>query len=213
VFHTDSKKYKTDIALAGDFAGDSHNALRIDVKIKKSDKIHVAAGSSFLTACTSPPSTFTLLMLALPLSDALRPGPPGPQPMDASDDLLDALDLDIAPAGTPIENLIPNSILPHHDVRNKFLECYRVLAEKHMAHLNGTSRHRIVWSFAFQAKCAPAHALFKYILEMKPLTIYVGTPPEALLNSRFEKVRLLRISMLARVFRTTNTPPSQSRIP
>ena len=42
----------------------------------------------------------------------------------------------------------------------------------------------IVWSFAFQAKYAPAHALFKYILEMKPLTIYVGTPPEARLNSR-----------------------------
>jgi len=53
-----------------------------------------------------------------------------------------------------------------------------------MAHLNGTPRHMIVWSFAFQAKYAPAHALFKYILEMKPLTIYVGTPPEARSNSR-----------------------------
>ena len=53
-----------------------------------------------------------------------------------------------------------------------------------MAHLNGTPRHMIVWSFAFQAKYAPAHVLFKYILEMKPLTIYVGTPPEARLNSR-----------------------------
>jgi len=104
--------------------------------------------------------------------------------MDASDDLFDALDLDIAPADTPIEHFIPNSILPHPDVRNKFLECYRVLAEKHMAHLNGTPRHMIVWSFAFQAKYAPAHVLFKYILDMNPLTIYLGTPPEARSNSR-----------------------------
>jgi len=121
VFATDSKKSKTDMALAGDFAVDNHNALTIDVKMEKSEKIHVAAGLSLLTACASPPSRFTPLPLALPLSDALRPGPPGPQPMDASDDLLDALDLDIAPAGTPIEHLIPNSILPHSDVRNRFL--------------------------------------------------------------------------------------------
>jgi len=187
VFANDSKKSKTDMALAGDFAGDSHNALTIDVKMEKSEKIHVSAGSSLLTACASPPSTSTPLTLALPLYDALRPGRPGPQPMDASDDLLDALDLDIAPASTPIEHLIPNSTLPHPDVRNKFLECYRVLAEKHMAHLNGTPRHMIVWSFAFQAKYAPAHALFKYILEMKPLTIYLGTLPEARLNSRHPK--------------------------
>jgi len=172
------------MALAGDFAGESHNTLTIDVKMEKSKKTHLAAGSSLLTACASPPSTSTPLTLALPLSDALRPGPHGPQPMDASDDLLDALDLDIAPAGTPIEHLIPNSILPRPDVRNKFLECCRVLAEKHMAHLNGTPRHMIVWSFVFQAKYAPAHALFKYILERKLLTIYVGTPTEARLNSR-----------------------------
>jgi len=107
--------------------------------------------------------------------------------MDTSDDVLDAMDLDIGPAGTPIEHLIPNSILPHPDVRYKFLEYYRVLAEKHMGHLNGTPRHTIVWSFAFQAKYAPAHALFKYILEMKHLTIYVGTLPEARLNSRHPK--------------------------
>jgi len=83
VFHTDSKKSKTDMALAGNFAGDSHNTLTIILKMEKSEKIHVAAVSSLLTACASPPSTFTPLMLALPLSDALRPGPPGPQPMDA----------------------------------------------------------------------------------------------------------------------------------
>jgi len=183
---TDSKKFKKDMAVAGDFAGGSHNALTINVKKEKSEKIHLAAGSSLLTACASPPSTFTPLTLALPLSDALRSGPLGPQPMDASDDLLDALDLDIAPAGTQIEPFIPNSILLHPDVRNKFLECYRVLAEKHMAHLNGSPRHMIVWSFALQAKCAPVHVLFKYILEMKPLTIYVGTPPEARSNSRLQ---------------------------
>jgi len=39
-------------------------------------------------------------------------------------------------------------------------------------------------SFAFQAKCASAHVLFKHNLEMKPLTIYAGTPPEAHSNSR-----------------------------
>ena len=141
---TDSKKFKIDMIVAGDFAGGSENALTLDVKMENPDKIHLAAGSSLLTACASPPSTFTPLTLALPLSDALRPGPPGPQPMDASDDLLDALILDIAPAGKPLEHLILNSILPHPDVRNKFLECYRVLAEKHMAHLNSTPRHMIV---------------------------------------------------------------------
>jgi len=99
--------------------------------------------------------------------------------MDLSDDLFDALDLDIAPAGTPMQHFILNSIFPHPDVRNKFCECYRVLEEKHMVHLNGTPRHIIVWSFAFQAKYAPAHVLFKYILEMN-----VGTPPEARSNNR-----------------------------
>ena len=59
-----------------------------------------------------------------------------------------------------------------------------MLAEKHMAHLNGTPRHMINRSFAFQAKCASAHVLFKHNLEMKPLTIYAGTPPEAHSNSR-----------------------------
>jgi len=150
---TDSKKFKTDMAVAGDFAGGSHNVLTINVKMEKSAKIHLAAGSSLLTACASTPSTFTPLTLALPLSDARRPGvgpgPPGPQPIDASDHLFDALDFDIAPAGTPIEHFISNSIFPHSDIRNKFLECYRVLAEKHMAHLDGTLRHMIVWSFAF----------------------------------------------------------------
>jgi len=179
---TDSKKIKTErpTAVAGDFAGGSHDALMINAKMEQSEQIALPAGSILLTTSTPPPSTFTPLTLALPLSDALRPGPPGSQ----SDDLFDALDLDTAPAGTPIEHFIPNSILPHPDVRNKFSECYRVLAEKHMAHLSGTPRHMIVWSFAFQAKYTPAHVLFKYILEMKPLTIYVGTPPEARSNSR-----------------------------
>jgi len=179
---TDSKKIKTEgaTAVAGDFAGGSHDALMINAKMQQSEHISLSAGPIPLTASAPPPSAFTPLALALPLPDALRPGPPGSQ----SDDLFDALDLDTAPAGTPIEHLIPNSILPHPDVRNKFSKCYRVLAEKHIAHLNGTPRHMIVWSFAFQAKYAPAHVLFKYILEMKPLTIYVGTPPEARLNSR-----------------------------
>ena len=179
---TDSKKIKTErpTAVAGDFAGGSHDALMINAKMEQSEQISLTAGSILLSASAPPPSTFTPLTFALPLSDALRPGPPGSQP----DDLFDALDLDIAPAGTSIEHFIPNSILPHPDVRNKFSECYRMLAEKHMAHLNGTPRHMIVWSFAFQAKYAPAHVLFKYILEMKPLTIYVGTPPEARSNSR-----------------------------
>ena len=43
--------------------------------------------------------------------------------MDASDDQIDALDLDNTPAGTQIEHFIPNSILQHPDVCNKFLEC------------------------------------------------------------------------------------------
>jgi len=181
---SDSKKFKTDIVVAGNIEGGNHDALKLNVKMEKSEKIHLVLDSSLLTACASPPSTSTPLTLALPMPDALRPGPPDPQPMDASDDLFDALDLDIAPAGKSIEHFILNSILPHPDVCNKLLECYRVLAEKHMAHLNGTPRHMIVWSFAFQAKYAPAHVLFKYILEMKPLTIYVGTPPEAHSNSR-----------------------------
>jgi len=141
---SDSKKFKTDTEVAGNFAGGNHNALKLNVKMEKSEKIPLAAGSSLLTACASPPPTSTPLTLALPLPDVRRPGPLDSQPMDASDDLFDALDLDIAPAVTPIEHLFPNSILPHPNVRNKFLVCYRVLAEKHMAHLNGTPRHMIV---------------------------------------------------------------------
>ena len=178
---TDSKKIKTEgaTAFACDLVGGSHDAFMITAKIEQSEYISLPAGPILLTASAPPPPTFTPPTLAL-LSDALRLGPPGSQ----SDDLFDALDLDIAPASTPIEHLIPNSILSHPDVRNKFSDCYRVLAEKHMAHLNGTPRHMIVWSFSFQAKYAPAHVLFKYILEMKPLTVYVGTPPEARSNSR-----------------------------
>ena len=35
------KKSKTDMALAGDFAGESHNTLTIDVKMEKSEKTHM----------------------------------------------------------------------------------------------------------------------------------------------------------------------------
>ena len=219
---TDSKKVKIEwpTAVAGDLAGGSHDALMINAKMEQSEQISLTAGSTLLSASAPPPSTFTPLTFALPLSDALRPGPPGSQP----DDLFDALDLDIAPAGTPIEHFIPNSILPHPDVRNKFSECYRMLAEKHMAHLNGTPRHMIVWSFAFQAKYAPAHVLFKYILEMKPLS----SPPEARSNSRLpnhnicfaktsheskERRRLVWDYVSTLVCRTTNTAPLPSRIP
>jgi len=177
----DSKKIKIEGAteFACDLVGVSHDAFMISAEIEQSEHIPSSSGPTLLTVTAPPPPTFTLPTLAL-LPDALHLGPPDSQ----SDDLLDALDLDIAPAGTPIEHLIPNSILPHLDVRNKFSDCYRVLAEKHMVHLNGTPRHIIVWSFSFQAKYAPAHVLFKYILEMKPLTLYVGTPPEARSNSR-----------------------------
>ena len=111
----------------------------IPAEIEQSEHIPLPGGPTLLTVSAPPPPTFTPPTLAL-LPDALRLGPPDSQ----SDDLLDALDLDIAPAGTQIEPFIPNSILPHPNVRNKFLVCYRVLAEKHMAHLNGTPRHMIV---------------------------------------------------------------------
>jgi len=124
---TDSKKIKRErgTAVAGDFAGGSHDALMINAKMERSEHISLTAGPILFTASAPPPSTFTPLTLTLPLSDALRPGPPGSQ----SNDLFDALDLDTAPAGAPIEISFRFSILPHPDVRNKFSECYRVLAE------------------------------------------------------------------------------------
>jgi len=233
---TDSKKIKTEGATAFvcDLVGGSHDAFIITAKIEQSEYISLPPGPTLVTASAPPPPTFTPPTLAL-RPDALRLGPPSAQ----SDDLFDALDLDIAPAGTPIEHLIPNSILPHPDVRNKFSDCYRVLVEKHMVHLNGTPRHMIVWSFSIQAKYAPVHVLFKYILEMKPLTVYVATPPETRSNNSLpthlhkfvlrrlstsrknavssfgtmllERARLLRTS--TPVFQTTSNPPLLSRIP
>ena len=64
---TDSKKPKTDMAVAGNFPGDSQNASTIDVKMEKSEEIHGAAGSRLPTACALPSSTFTPLTTALPL--------------------------------------------------------------------------------------------------------------------------------------------------
>jgi len=70
----------------------------INAKMEQSEHISLTAGPIPLTASAPPPSTFTPLTLAVPLSDALRPGPPGSQ----SDVLFDALDLDTASAGTLI---------------------------------------------------------------------------------------------------------------
>jgi len=58
---SDSKKFKADMVVAGDFAGGNHDALNLNVKMEKSEKIHLVVGSSLLTASASPPSTSTPL--------------------------------------------------------------------------------------------------------------------------------------------------------
>jgi len=46
--------------------------------------------------------------------------------------------------------------------------------------------HMAVWNFSFEAKYVPAHVLFSYNLETKPLTNFVGTPSESRPNGKLQ---------------------------
>jgi len=87
------------------------------------------------------------------------------QPMEATDDLLDALNVDNAPVLMLTADLVPNSLLPHATVRQKFYHCYAQLVKLHVAHLNSSPMHMVVCSFSAESKYVTANVFFSYILE------------------------------------------------
>jgi len=110
------------------------------------------------------------LMVATLHFSAPIPPPPSlaqhaQQPMEATDDLLDALNVDNAPVLMLTADLVPNSLLPHATVRQKFYRCYAQLVKLHVAHLNSSPMHMVVCSFSAESKYVTAHVFFSYILE------------------------------------------------
>jgi len=128
-----------------------------DIKKESDSEMHLVGASSS--------STVTLQgQLSIPALHFPAPIPPPHQPLvsraqqttEATDDLLDALNVDNAPVLTLIADLVPNSLLPHAIIRNKFHRCYaQPLAHLYVSHLNSSPMHMVVLEFLLSGKIRP----------------------------------------------------------
>jgi len=90
------------------------------VKTESVADMHSAGGSSSQKISLQWPLPGNGLHAPAPILPPSPAANQAQQPQDVTDDLLDALNVDLAPVLTDIADLVPNLVFPHATVRENF---------------------------------------------------------------------------------------------
>jgi len=99
------------------------------VKTESVADIHSAGGSSSQKIFLQWPLLGNGLRAPAPILPPSPAADQAQQPQEVTDDILDALNVDLAPVLTDIADLVPNSLLPHATVHENFHRCYAQLTD------------------------------------------------------------------------------------